>query len=216
MARIWRERFHARIAEGFGLTEAASIASINTATHSREGTAGRLLPAMRMKLEPVEGISQGGRLFLQGPNLMLGYMSASQPGVLQPLGDGWYDTGDVVDVDREGFLTVIGRAGRLANISGKIISLDDVEALAGRLWPAAQHAAVALPDEQTGEQVTLITTADEPDLLRQFGRLSGAGELLVPHDIITVAELPLLDTGQTDYVEVRQLALQRLGIVAAA
>jgi acyl-[acyl-carrier-protein]-phospholipid O-acyltransferase/long-chain-fatty-acid--[acyl-carrier-protein] ligase len=216
MARIWRERFHARIAEGFGLTEAASIASINTATHNREGTAGRLLPAMRMKLEPVEGISQGGRLFLQGPNLMLGYMSASQPGVLQPLGDGWYDTGDVVDVDREGFLTVIGRAGRLASVSGKIISLDAVEVLAGQLWPAAQHAAVALPDEQTGEQVTLMTTADEPDLLRQFGRLSGAGELLVPHDIITVAELPLLDSGRTDYAAVRQLALQRLGIVAAA
>lgn len=216
MARIWHDRFGARVVEGFSLTEAASTVSINTATHNREGTAGRLLPGMRMKLEPVAGIPQGGRLLLQGPNLMLGYMNASQPGVLQPLGDGWYDTGDVVDVDREGFLTVIGRAGRLANVGGEIVSLDAIEALAGQLWPAARHAAVALPDEKTGEQVTLMTTADEPDLLRQFARLSGAGEKLIPHDIITAEELPLLDSGQTDYAGVRQLALQRLGIVAAA
>lgn len=216
IAAIWQERFGARVAEGFGLTEAASIAAINTATHNREGTAGRLLPGMRMKLEPVAGIPQGGRLLLQGPNLMLGYMSPSQPGMLQPLGDGWYDTGDVVEVDREGFMTVMGRAGRLAHVNGQVVSLDAVETLAGQLWPEAQHAAVALPDETTGEHVTLMTTAEEPDLLRQFGRLAGAGELLMPQDTITVAELPRLQSGQIDYMAVRQLALQRLGSAAAA
>ncbi|RUM96418.1 2-acyl-glycerophospho-ethanolamine acyltransferase [Pseudaminobacter arsenicus] len=214
--RIWRERFGARIVEGFGLTEAAPVVSINTATHNREGTAGRLLPGMRMKLEPVSGIPQAGRLLIQGPNLMLGYMRASQPGVLQALGDGWHDTGDIVDVDREGFLTVMGRAGRIASVGGEIVSLDAVEALACQLWPDGQHAAIAVPDKHKGEQVTLVTTADEPDLLRQFGRLAGASDRLIPHDIITIADLPRLDSGRIDYAAVRQMALQRLGIVAAA
>lgn len=214
--RIWRERFGARIVEGFGVTEAAPVVSINTGTHNREGTAGRLLPGMRMKLEPVSGMTQGGRLLIQGPNLMLGYMRASQPGVLQPLGDGWHDTGDIVDVDREGFLTVIGRAGRLASVGNEIVCLDAVEALAYQLWPEGHHAAIAVPHKKKGEQVTLVTTADEPDLLRQFGRLSGASDQLIPHDIITATELPRLDSGKIDYAAVRQLALQRLGIEAAA
>ncbi|MGB3387748.1 MAG: AMP-binding protein [Pseudaminobacter sp.] len=214
--RVWRERFDARIVEGFGLTEAAPIVSINTATHNREGTAGRLLPGMRMKLEPVSGIPQGGRLLIQGPNLMLGYINASQPGALQPLGDGWHDTGDIVDVDREGFLTIIGRAGRLARIGKEVVSLDAVEALAYQLWPEEHHAAIAVPDKHKGEQITLVTTADEPDLLRQFGKLSGASDRMIPHDVITTAELPRLDSGKIDYAAVRQLALQRLGIEAAA
>lgn len=214
--RVWRERFGARIVEGFGLTEAAPVVAINTATHNREGTVGRLLPGMRMRLEPVSGIPQGGRLLIQGPNLMLGYMRASQPGVLQPLGDGWHDTGDIVDVDREGFLTILGRAGRLARIGSEVVSLDAVEALARQLWPEGHHAAIAIPDKHLGEQVTLVTTADEPDLLRQFGRLAGASDRLIPHDIITTGDLPRLDSGQIDYAGVRQMALQRLGIEAAA
>src|SRR5690606_28740818 len=160
-----------------------------------DGTAGRLLPGMRMRIEPVSGIAQGGRLLIQGPNLMLGYMSTSQPGVLQPLGDGWHDTGDIVDVDREGFLTVIGRAGRLASVGSEVVSLDAVETLAYQLWPDRQHAAIAVPDKLKGEQITLVTTADEPDLLRQFGKLSGANDQMIPYDIITTTELPRLESG---------------------
>src|SRR5690606_8474699 len=104
--RIWRERFGASILEGFGLTEAAPVVAVNTAIHGRDGTVGRLLPGMRMRLEPVEGIADGGRLWVDGPNVMMGYMTADRPGVLQPLGDGWHDTGDIVSVDREGFITI--------------------------------------------------------------------------------------------------------------
>ena len=82
---IWRERFGAEIIEGFGLTEAAPVVAVNTAAHGRDGSVGRLLPGMTMRLEAVEGISEGGRLWLSGPNLMRGYMTADKPGELQPL-----------------------------------------------------------------------------------------------------------------------------------
>ena len=121
------------------------MVAVNTASHGRDGTVGRLLPGMRMRLEPVEGIAEGGRLWLSGPNIMLGYMTAERPGELQRLEGEWHDSGDIVSVDREGFLTVRGRAKRFAKIAGEMVSLGAVEILVHSLWPEERHAAVAVP-----------------------------------------------------------------------
>ncbi|WP_421913733.1 AMP-binding protein [Mesorhizobium sp.] len=213
--RVYRERFQAEIIEGFGLTEAAPVVAVNTAIHGRDGTVGRLLPAMRMKLEPVEGISDAGQLWLDGPNMMMGYMTADRPGELQPL-TGWHDTGDIVAVDREGFITIRGRAKRFAKIAGEMVSLGAVEMLVQSLWPEQRHAAVAVPDKRRGERIVLVTTAEDadPEELRRFGRQAGAAELMVPNDIVKVREIPVLGSGKTDYVSTRKLALDRLGVAA--
>ncbi|RUW46855.1 2-acyl-glycerophospho-ethanolamine acyltransferase [Mesorhizobium sp. M1A.F.Ca.ET.072.01.1.1] len=215
--RTYRDRFQASIIEGFGLTEAAPVVAVNTAIHNRDGTVGRLLPAIRMKLEPVEGISEGGRLWLDGPNMMMGYMTADRPGELQPL-EGWHDTGDIVSVDRDGFITIRGRAKRFAKIAGEMVSLGAVEMLVQSLWPEQRHAAVAVPDKRRGERIVLVTTADDANAeeLRQFGKKAGAAELMVPNDIIKVEEIPVLGSGKTDYVSARKLAIDRLGLSAAA
>lgn len=213
--RVYRDRFQAEIIEGFGLTEAAPVVAVNTAIHGRDGTVGRLLPAMRMKLEPVEGISDAGQLWLDGPNLMMGYMTADRPGELQPL-TGWHDTGDIVAVDREGFITIRGRAKRFAKIAGEMVSLGAVEMLVQSLWPEQRHAAVAVPDKRRGERIVLVTTAEDadPEELRKFGRQAGAAELMVPNDIVKVREIPVLGSGKTDYVSTRKLALDKLGVAA--
>jgi acyl-[acyl-carrier-protein]-phospholipid O-acyltransferase / long-chain-fatty-acid--[acyl-carrier-protein] ligase len=216
--RVWRERFGAEIVEGFGLTEASPVVAVNTAIHGRDGTVGRLLPGMRMKLEPVEGIAEGGRLLIAGPNLMMGYMTADKPGELQPLLDGWHDTGDIVSVDREGFISIRGRAKRFAKIGGEMVSLGAVEMLVQALWPEEHHAAVAVPDKRKGERIVLVTTASDADAkaLRQFGRKAGAAELAIPDDIIKIGEMPLLGSGKTDYTAARRIAVERLGLDAAA
>ncbi|PBC03033.1 AMP-binding protein [Mesorhizobium sp. WSM3860] len=215
--RTYRDRFQASIIEGFGLTEAAPVVAVNTAIHNRDGTVGRLLPAIRMKLEPVEGIADAGRLWLDGPNMMMGYMTADRPGELQPL-EGWHDTGDIVSVDRDGFITIRGRAKRFAKIAGEMVSLGAVEMLVQSLWPEQRHAAVAVPDKGRGERIVLVTTADDANAeeLRQFGKKAGAAELMVPNDIIKVEEIPVLGSGKTDYVSARKLAIDRLGLSAAA
>jgi len=216
--KVWRERFGAEIIEGFGLTEAAPVVAVNTAIHGRDGTVGRLLPGMRMRLEPVEGIAEGGRLWLAGPNLMMGYMSGDRPGELQPLADGWHDTGDIVSVDREGFLTIRGRARRFAKIAGEMVSLGAVEMLVQALWPEERHAVVSVPDKRRGERIVLVTTAGTADAeqLRKFGKAHGAAELMVPGDIVKVDEIPVLGSGKTDYVAARGLAISRLGLGEAA
>ncbi|RWD78423.1 AMP-binding protein [Mesorhizobium sp.] len=215
--RVYRDRFQASIIEGFGLTEAAPVVAVNTAIHNRDGTVGRLLPAIRMKLEPVEGIGDAGRLWLDGPNMMMGYMTADRPGELQPL-EGWHDTGDIVSVDRDGFITIRGRAKRFAKIAGEMVSLGAVEMLVQSLWPEEHHAAVAVPDKRRGERIVLVTTAGDASAeeLRQFGKKAGAAELMVPGDIVKVEEIPVLGSGKTDYVSARKLAIDRLGLSAAA
>ena len=114
---------------------------------------------------------------------MMGYMTADRPGELQPLEDGWHDSGDIVSVDREGFITIRGRAKRFAKIAGEMVSLGAVEMLVQSLWPEDHHAVVSVPDKRRGERIVLVTTADEAEPeraapVRQEGRrrrADGAG-----------------------------------------
>ena len=126
--------------------------------HFRTGTVGRLLDQIHYKLEPVPGIEEGGRLFVKGPNIMLGYLRAENPGIIEAPGDGWYDTGDIVKFDGDGFVTILGRAKRFAKIAGEMVSLGLVEQRLAEAFPEAQHAVVAVPDLRKGEQLVLFTT----------------------------------------------------------
>ena len=92
---------------------------------------------------------------------MQGYLSHDKPGEIQApateRGAGWYDTGDIADIDDEGFITILGRAKRFAKIGGEMVSLTAVEELASLTWPNMNHAAVAVHDARKGEKVILIT-----------------------------------------------------------
>jgi acyl-[acyl-carrier-protein]-phospholipid O-acyltransferase/long-chain-fatty-acid--[acyl-carrier-protein] ligase len=206
------ERFDARIVEGYGMTEASPVVAVNSATFSKDGSVGRLLPGMEMRFEPVEGIEDGGRLLIDGPNIMQGYLLADRPGVLQPASSKWHDTGDIVTVDARGFITIAGRAKRFAKIAGEMVSLGAVETMVQRLWPDAEHAVVAVPDRRRGERIMLVTTqnpASKQDLIGHSKRY-GATELMLPDDIVHVEAIPVLGSGKTDYPGATALALAKM------
>ncbi len=215
--RIWSEKFGVRIFEGYGATETSPVLAANTPMQNRPGSVGCFLPGIDWQLEPVPGVERGGRLYVKGPNIMLGYYLNDNPGKLVPPeagpGPGWYDTGDIVEVDETGYVTIRGRAKRFAKVGGEMVSLSAAEELAMQTWPQSQHAVVAMPDPGKGEQLVLLTTeADaERGRLLQQARASGIGEINVPRKIITIASLPLLGTGKTDYTAVAKLAEQELG-----
>lgn len=206
--QLYMEKFGVRILEGYGVTETAPVLAINTPLANKAGTVGRLAPLMQAKLEPVPGVEDGGRLFVRGPNVMLGYYRAENPGVLEPPEAGWHDTGDIVALDKQGFITIKGRAKRFAKIAGEMVSLAAVEALASELWPAKPLAVVALPDARKGERLVLLTS--EAGATREaFGRFAkshAATELMVPAEVHVVPAVPLLGSGKTDYVGALQLA----------
>ena len=170
-----------------------------------------MLPALRARLEPVEGIERGGRLLVSGPNVMLGYFRAEKPAVLEPCQDGWYDTGDIVDIDDLGFVTILGRAKRFAKIAGEMVSLAAVEHEASILWPDFAHAVVNLPDPAKGERLAMMTTCPEAErsVLSRHLHEHGLTELMLPKTIVQVAELPLLGSGKTDYQAVKAAFLKK-------
>lgn len=209
---LWFEKFGLRIFEGYGATETAPVLAVNTPMAYRTGTVGNLLPGIESRLVPVPGIDKGGILHVRGPNVMAGYLKGDQPGVLQPpvsdLGEGWYETGDVVDIDEDGFLRIVGRVKRFAKIAGEMVSLEVVEKLAGAASPSLMHAASSQPDASKGEALVLFTT--DPALNREQlsakARELGMPELAVPRKIQLVEALPLLGTGKTDYVTLKRMA----------
>ncbi|ANQ83242.1 bifunctional Aas protein [Azoarcus olearius] len=208
----WFEKFGIRIFEGYGATETAPVLAVNTPMAYRSGTVGQLLPGLHAKLLAVPGIDRGGILHVSGPNLMSGYLRVEQPGVLQPpssaAGEGWYETGDVVDIDDDGFLRIVGRVKRFAKVAGEMVSLESVEKLAVQTAPEFAHAASTQPDPARGESIVLFST--DPALTRErlqaAARDGGWPEIAVPRRIVPVDALPLLGTGKIDYVTLKRWA----------
>jgi acyl-[acyl-carrier-protein]-phospholipid O-acyltransferase/long-chain-fatty-acid--[acyl-carrier-protein] ligase len=196
--------------EGYGVTEASPVVAANQPEANHPGTVGRMLPGMQARLEPVEGIAGAGKLQLHGPNIMLGYIRPDAPGKIVPPPDGWYDTGDIVAIDEEGFIAIRGRLKRFAKIGGEAVSLAVVENIATALWPDNAHAAVAVPDGRKGEQIVLVTDAQDARRVDMVGwaQNHGVTELALPRRVILVDAVPLLATGKMDYVTVQRLAEQ--------
>ena len=208
--RQWAEGFGVRIFEGYGATETAPILSMNSPMQNRGGSVGKLISGVEYRLDPVPGIEEGGRLWVRGPNIMLGYLLSSEPGRVQPPEDGWYDTGDIVVVDEERFVFIKGRAKRFAKVGGEMVSLAAAESLAQDLWPDHRHAVVTRPDPKKGERLVLLTDSPQADrdALAAFARQQGVAALAVPAVVVTVREVPLLGTGKTDYVGAQRLAAE--------
>ena len=209
--RIYLEKFGLRILEGYGVTETAPALALNTPMFNKFGAVGRILPGMEARLDKVEGVEEGGRLVVRGPNVMLGYLRADRPGVLEPPPDGWHDTGDIVTIDDQGFITIKGRAKRFAKVGGEMISLAAVETLAGDLWTQHVCAVVAVPDARKGERLILAT--QKKDATRAefmaYAKQQHAADLMIPSEVMIFDKLPLLGSGKVDMVSLAKLVDER-------
>ena len=211
--QTYARKFGLRILEGYGATECSPVVSINSLLEPRVGSVGRFMPGMEWKLETMDGVPEGGRLLVRGPNVMKGYLNPDSNATFQALG-GWYDTGDIVKVDAEGYAYVLGRLKRFAKISGEMVSLTAVEdALAGAFPDfglRCQIAVIALPDADKGER--LVAAANEARLrvedLRAVIKAKGFSNLCVPRELRFVKEIPKLGTGKINHRELAALLAQ--------
>ncbi|HEX4407789.1 MAG TPA: acyl-[ACP]--phospholipid O-acyltransferase [Xanthobacteraceae bacterium] len=216
--QLYLEKFGLRILEGYGVTECAPVMAFNTPMFNKFGTVGRLMPGMEAKLEKVEGVEEGGRLYVKGPNVMLGYLRADKPGVLDPPPEGWHDTGDIVAIDDEGFMAIKGRAKRFAKVGGEMISLAAVEMLAADLWPNSVTAVSAAPDARKGERLIMVTDkrgAARSDFIT-YARSRHASELMFPAEVVVLDKLPLLGSGKVDQLAIDKFVREQAAAKAAA
>jgi acyl-[acyl-carrier-protein]-phospholipid O-acyltransferase/long-chain-fatty-acid--[acyl-carrier-protein] ligase len=201
-----KKKYNFPILEGYGATEASPVIAVNQPENNRYGTVGRLLPGVEARLEDVPGIEKGGRLYVRGVNVMKGYLRPSAPGVLEPPADDWHDTGDIVEIDEEGYVAIKGRAKRFAKIAGEMVSLAVVENCAKAVWPDNEHVATCRPDKKKGE--TIILTSDCSDANRSellaWAQSHGVAELAIPRKIEIAEAIPVLGTGKVDYVAVER------------
>ena len=207
--QIWADKFGIRILEGYGATETSPITSVNTPMYYKAGSVGRFMPAMEYKLETIPGINDAGQLHVKGPNIMLGYLLADNPGMLvlpeSIYGKGWHDTGDIVNVDNEGFISIRGRSKRFAKVGGEMISLTAVEQLAINAWPDAHHAAISIVDAKKGEQIILVTTQKQAVISDLIAASPGISNISIPKKILIVDSIPVMATGKINYPAVLNL-----------
>src|SRR5450830_926525 len=206
-ATTWAHRFGVRVLEGYGTTECAACVSGNTPLQAKYGSAGRLMPGMEYKLE---GVAEGGRLFVRGPNVMKGYLNVDANAKFQSLG-GWYDTGDIVRVDQEGYLFILGRLKRFAKISGEMVSLTAVEDALDGAFPhygfRCQTAVVSRPDEDKGEKLIAISNETKLTLdeVRAEIKAKGLPNIADPREVKFIHEIPKLGTGKVNYRELDKM-----------
>jgi acyl-[acyl-carrier-protein]-phospholipid O-acyltransferase / long-chain-fatty-acid--[acyl-carrier-protein] ligase len=209
-ANTWMRQFGVRVIEGYGATECSPCLSANTPIAPKHGSAGRLLPRIEYRLEQAEGVQEGGRLHVRGPNIMRGYLNAEANAQFKKLG-GWYDTGDIVKVDDEGFLFILGRLKRFAKISGEMVSLMAIEEAFAGAFPdyglRCQIAVVSRPDPEKGE--ALIAVTNEPKLkiedLRAVIRQKGLPNIATPRELKFLKEIPKLGTGKVNHRELEKM-----------
>lgn len=206
--KIYHEKFGIRILEGYGTTECAPVLAANTPMANRHGTVGQFFPGIEYRLQPVPGIDKGGLLYVKGDNIMQGYYLYDQPGVLVSPKDGWYETGDVVEVDTEGFIHIKGRVKRFAKVAGEMVSLEVVEKIAHTAAPEHQHAATTVADASRGENIVLFTTDArlKREDLQIVAKNLGSPEIAIARKLVVVEQIPVLGTGKTDYVTLKQMA----------
>jgi acyl-[acyl-carrier-protein]-phospholipid O-acyltransferase/long-chain-fatty-acid--[acyl-carrier-protein] ligase len=116
-----------------------------------------------------------------------------------------------VTIDREGFVTIRGRAKRFAKIGGEMISLAAVENLASELWPNAQSAVITEPDPRRGERLVLVTEKEDATraAFQAYAKSKGAPDLMAPAEVMVVDKLPVLGSGKADLVGVARLVVGR-------
>ncbi|MDR3164888.1 MAG: AMP-binding protein [Synergistaceae bacterium] len=208
-AKLWSDKFGIQVLEGYGVTECTPVVGVNRKCRNKPGSIGLVLACTKTSLVPVEGIDEGGRLVVSGPNVMKGYIKAD--GSIVPPPEIGYDTGDIVTIGDDGFITIIGRAKRFAKIGGEMVSLAYVEEAVQEVWPDEPHAAVSVSgDDSKGESIVLLTERKNADReeLRAALIKNGMAEIAVPKKVIVVDALPRIGVGKVDYRAAATLAAE--------
>ena len=227
----WDAKFGVRPVEGYGTTELSPVVAVNLPKSRwddarnwlREGSIGRSPDSLQVRVvhqETSEVLPPDavGMLQVKGPNVMKGYYKDPVK-TAEVLKDGWYTTGDIAKIDKEGFIWIVGRESRISKIGGEMVPHILVEEevtkiLSARLPDNSEGdmlaAVSSVPDERRGERLIVlcrhlpIPAEEICKLLQQ----TGLPNLWIPapRDFCQVESIPILGTGKLDLRAVKELA----------
>jgi long-chain-fatty-acid--[acyl-carrier-protein] ligase len=201
--------------EGYGITECSPIVAVNRPTAHRPGTVGQVLPGVELCVvdpDTEQDLPAGrmGELWVSGPSVFPGYLAYEDR---QPLrqrdGKRWYVTGDLAQIDGDGFIRLCGRKKRFLKAGGEMISLPALEEPFTQDYPPTEQGpqvAVEGIETETGRRIVLFATV--PVSLREANdRLHEKGfrGVMRLDEVRRMQAIPLLGTGKTDYKALRAL-----------
>ncbi|MGE5314246.1 MAG: AMP-binding protein [Acidobacteriota bacterium] len=210
-----REGFLAKhnkvLLEAYGTTETSPAITVNTPSHNRPGSVGRVIAGVQVRIENYETsepckIGETGKILVKGENVMKGYFDDFEETALH-IRHGWYDTGDMGVMDKDGYLWHVGRLRRFVKIGGEMISLIRVEGALEHVLPAdIECCVVEVPDPLKGAKIVAVTTKpiDEKSVLRQIA--TQLPNIALPRQFIVMEELPKMGSGKIDFRTITEKA----------
>ncbi len=238
----FEEKFGVRPVEGYGCTELSPITAVNippSRQHgtfqidNKEGTVGRTMGNIACKVTDLDsgeelGPNQSGMLWITGPNVMLGYHQREDL-TRQAIQDGWYNTGDVAEIDPDGFIKITGRMSRFSKIGGEMVPHIKIEELLTRMCHETEEdldnhhptiAVTSVADPKKGERLIVLYTqiGMTPEELRKGLLASGLPNIFIPTEdsFIPVDQLPLLGSGKLDLKALKTMAEEKSGRMAGS
>src|SRR3989344_5968162 len=202
----WEKLTGKEIIEGYGLSEASPIVSVNPIGGAKTGSMGTLVPDTEIRLdnESTDALAEwggAGELLVRGPQVMLGYWQNEAETRAAINADGWLSTGDVVRVDEEGFLWFVDRKKDMVKISGENVYPKSVEDVI-RTHPAVADVAVfGLPDSKSGERLVACVVlksqvANLEEAIHAHCRANHLSGIKIPKQVEVVDEIPKTIVGK--------------------
>jgi len=219
-------KFGVRPLEGYGVTELSPVVSLNLADveiggvgqiGNKEGTVGQPIPGVAVRIVSPESrkemaVGESGLLMVKGPNVMLGYLNKEKE-TAEVLEDGWYNTGDIASIDKDGFLMITDRLLRFSKIGGEMVPHVGVEEvyLSGLDTDERVVAVTGVPDARKGEELVVLhlEKAGEADKLHEIISRSNLPNMWKPRrdNYIRIESMPALGSGKLDIMRLRKIAM---------
>jgi acyl-[acyl-carrier-protein]-phospholipid O-acyltransferase/long-chain-fatty-acid--[acyl-carrier-protein] ligase len=234
LADAFREKFHLDLFQGYGCTELSPVVSVETSGYTgrggmqagaKRGTVGRPIPGVAVRVVNPETFAtlpprEEGMLLVKGPSVMLGYLGEPEKTRQAMWGDEWYITGDIAQLEEDGFIRITDRLSRFSKIAGEMVSHVHVEDALHKALGSVETKLVvtAIPDEQKGEKLVVLHLPLEIDVDELLNRVREARmpRLWVPRreNFFQIEALPMLGSGKLDLRGAKEAA-QRLSLVVA-
>ena len=205
LREAFMKRFNVHVFEGYGLTETSPVISLNVPQNFREGSVGRAVPGAQFKFTDEEGKSLGteeiGEIWVKGPMVMKGYNNLPNETSQALTPDGYFKTGDLGKIDRDGFIFITGRKKDMISVAGEKAYPREIEEVLMANPAVAEAAVVGKKDPSRGEVVAAFVIFKEgqtlsPDALREFCREHGLAQWKIPRDIQVLTDFPRTPTGK--------------------